>query len=237
MRISLRLPNRQLGLAVVATGVLLAFHWWTFFHAIQLSSVALGLLTFASFPLFVALFEPILFREPFRRLDLGLVLLVGLGLVLVLPSFDFGERATMGAVWGIVSGFTFAFFSMANRKIMGTLSPLPLVFYQNAVACLCFVPFFWTIDGLPQGSDLGWLLLLGIFNTGLAHVLFVRSLSCLKTRLVSIITCLEPVYGIALALVLLGEVPTGRTLAGGLLILGTTIAAVRLRERAPDDGG
>jgi drug/metabolite transporter (DMT)-like permease len=39
------------------------------------------------------------------------------------------------------------------------------------------------------------------------------------------IACLEPVYGTALAALLLGEVPSVRTVAGGLLVLGVAFYA------------
>lgn len=48
-------------------GVLLALHWLSFFAAIQVSSVAVGLITFSSFPLFVTFMEPIFFKETFKK--------------------------------------------------------------------------------------------------------------------------------------------------------------------------
>src|SRR5512134_2657752 len=42
---------------LVANGVLLALHWLSFFAAIQVSTVAVGLLGYASFPLFTLLAE------------------------------------------------------------------------------------------------------------------------------------------------------------------------------------
>jgi drug/metabolite transporter (DMT)-like permease len=43
-------------------GILLAFHWICFFRSIQVSSVAVGLLSYSSFPLFTAILEPLFFR-------------------------------------------------------------------------------------------------------------------------------------------------------------------------------
>ena len=52
--------------AVAATGVVLADHWVAFFHSIQVSTVAVGLLSFSVFPVVVALIEPLFEREPFQ---------------------------------------------------------------------------------------------------------------------------------------------------------------------------
>ena len=66
-------------------GALLAFHWCTFFLSIQISTVALGLLTFSTFPLFATLLEPFFFKQRLKLKDLQVALLVFVGLVMVLP--------------------------------------------------------------------------------------------------------------------------------------------------------
>ncbi len=53
--------------AIAATGVVLAAHWVAFFHSIQISSVAIGLISFSIFPVVVTVIEPLLDNEPFHR--------------------------------------------------------------------------------------------------------------------------------------------------------------------------
>jgi len=74
------------------------------------------------------------------------------------------------------------------------------------------------------------LVILGVFCTALAHVLFIRSLVQVKAQLASIIASLEPVYGIIFAFVLLGEVPALRTILGGVIILGTIMLSTMKRR-------
>jgi drug/metabolite transporter (DMT)-like permease len=73
---------------------------------------------------------------------------------------------------------------------------------------------------------------LGVVCTALAHTLFIRSLRALSAHTASVVAALEPVYGIALALLLLGEVPPARTLAGAVLIVGAALYATRRSGRA-----
>lgn len=63
-------------------------------------------------------------------------------------------------------------------------------------------------------------MLLGVVFTGLSHSLFIDGLKSVSAKTASIITTLEPVYGIAAAALLLGEVPGIRMIAGGAVILG-----------------
>src|SRR4029078_9291430 len=71
------------------------------------------------------------------------------------------------------------------------------------------------------------LLVLGVACTGLAHTLFIASMQRLSAHTASVVAALEPVYGIALAALLLQEIPTVRTLAGGVLIVAAALVASR----------
>lgn len=222
--------------ALIMLGVILAIHWITFFHAIQISTVAVGLLTFSTFPVFVTFMEPYFFKEKLRRFDILTAGSVVLGLILVIPSLDFQNHITQGAFWGTVSGFTFAVLSILNRKYVSTYPSMMIVWYQNLIATITLLPFIFFDDLTLQATDFAMLALLGIFCTALAHALFIKSLVHIKTQLASITACLEPVYGIIFAFVLLGEIPTFRTILGGGIILGTiTIASMKRtsREKIP----
>ena len=61
--------------------------------------------------------------------------------------------------------------------------------------------------------------------TAVAHSLFIKGLGDVKARTASIIACLEPVYGIAAAALLLAEVPGLRVTLGGVVILAATFYA------------
>jgi len=217
---------------LVLLGIILAIHWVTFFHAIQISTVAVGLLTFSTFPVFVTFMEPYFFKENLRRFDMLTAGSVFIGLTLVIPSLDFQNNITQGAFWGTISGFTFAALSILNRKYVGTYPSMVIVCYQNWMATLILFPFLFFEDLSLQPIDFLLLAVLGIFCTALAHVLFIKSLVHIKTQLASITACLEPVYGIIFAFVLLGEMPALRTMLGGCIILGTiTIASMKRHTR------
>jgi len=228
----IRTKSIQDFLVFILLGIILAIHWTTFFHAIQISTVAVGLLTFSTFPVFVTFMEPYFFKENLRRFDMLTAGSVVLGLILVIPSLDFQNNITQGAFWGIISGFTFAVLSILNRKYVSTYPSMVIAWYQNWIATLTLLPFVFFEDLTLQATDFALLAVLGIFCTALAHVLFIKSLVHIKTQLASITACLEPVYGIIFAFVLLGEMPALRTILGGCIILGTiTIASMKRHTR------
>ena len=222
---TLRLRSRRDGLGMVLLGGLLAFHWVSFFYSIQLATVAIGLLTFSSFPVFVTLLEPLLFKTPWRWRDGAIAALVVVGVTLVIPDYRLGSATTVGAIWGLLSGLSFALLQLLNKGYRQRYSALAIAFYQDGFAFLSLLGVAPLASLALSAREVGLLLVLGVLCTALAHTLFIESLAVLRTQTASVISALEPVYGIALAALLLGELPALRTLVGGAIILATTVWA------------
>ena len=213
-------------------GILLALHWWSFFLSIQISSVAVGLVTFSTFPLFVTFLEPLFFKEKLKLIDILIAGAVFIGILFVIPNFNFANNITKGGCFGIISGFTFALLALVNRRNARISDSIAVAFYQNLFAAIFLVLPISTLQiDPPQLSDLPNLIFLGVVCTALAHTLFIKSLTFIRAQTAAVIAGLEPVYGIILAFFLLNEIPEIRTLAGGLIIIGTTILAGRLSRQ------
>lgn len=230
------LGPRRAGI-VLASGFLLAVHWITFFMAVKVGGVAVATLGFASFPAFIALLDVVLFRERIGRAEGTMLALVTLGLVLVTPSFDVGDQGTVGLLWGLASGLSFAGLAICNRRGNRGMDAIQVAFWQNLVVALLVLPLLGL--GLAGGAaaidwaSWFWLAVLGVLCTGLAHTLFVKSLEVLDARSAGMIIALEPVYAIACAWWLFGEEPSGRMLVGAsLIILATVLLAMGHKSSA-----
>jgi drug/metabolite transporter (DMT)-like permease len=223
----LRYKNYKYLFYFILMGAILAIHWVSFFYSIQISTVAIGLLTFSTFPVFVTFLEPVFFKDKLRQLDVIISIVVFGGLLLVIPEFDFSNNLTQGAFWGTVSGLTFAVLSLLNRKYVAGYSALTIGLYQNSIACLVLLPFAYNHLAELTGKEIWLLLLLGVVFTALAHTLFIKGMERVKTQLASIIACLEPVYGIFFAFILIQEVPTIRELFGGVIIIASILFATK----------
>ncbi len=217
---------------LVGNGAVLAVHWASFFMAIQLSDVATGLLGYATFPLFTLLLARAFDRSPVTRRNWAMAGLVVAGLALMVPEFSFAHRAVAGLFWGLVSGATFALLAVLNRRQAARRSAGDVAFWQNLCAAVTLLPLAWAAVAVsPAGAaavgmrEVALLLALGLLCTALAHTLFIASLQQVGTHLASVVAALEPVYGIVLAFVLLGETPAPRVLAGGALIIAAAIVA------------
>ena len=206
--------------AFAALGILLAVHWTTFFQSVQTSSVALALITFSTFPVFVIFLEPLFFREKLHTIEVVLAVVALAGIVLLVPNFDPGDRATQGVLWGVASGLTFAILSLLNRKYVRQHSSLTIALYQDLFAAVALVPFVVLEWPTFAPRDVLLLGVLGVLCTAVAHSLFIAGLHGIKAGTASMIACLEPVYGAILATILLDEIPSARILLGGAIVLG-----------------
>ena len=225
MKSSLRLRSWKDLFMLALSGAILAVHWFSFFVSIQVSTVAIGLLAFSTFPLFVTILEPLVFGERLHRYDVITALVVVAGLVLVTPNWDIGNHLTQGMLWGVFSAFTYAVLSLLSRSYARAYPTLTVAFYQQAFAALCALPLALRWQAAPTGRDILLLIVLGVVFTGLAQGLAIASLRHLRAQTVGVAFGLEPVYGILLAWLMLNEQPAARTLCGGFLILCAVIWA------------
>jgi len=202
-------------------GLILAIHWSAFFKSIQVATVAIGLLIFSTFPVFVTFLEPYFFKEKIKVQDIVIAIITLLGIVLVVPKFQIGNNLTEGVLWGILCSFTYAILSMLNRKYVKEYSSIVIAFYEQVVATFVLIPFLFLIKPTFKSMDIVLLILLGVVFTAISHSLFINGLKNVKTQTAGIISSLEPVYGVIFALLIIGEVPTLREVLGGIIILGT----------------
>lgn len=224
---SLAISSRKSMLLILVSGLVLALHWWAFFHSIQLSTVAIGLIGFATFPVFVTILEPLVSGQKYRAVDFASAALVVAGLILVAPGFSLADQGLVGLLWAVFSGALFAVLTLMNRRLVAGHSPFVVVFYQLGVASLCLLPFTIGVASGLDANDLGLLALLGVICTALPHALFIKSLRVIKAQLASVVTALEPVYGILLAAIFLREIPGFATLLGAVLVFVAVVLAMK----------
>jgi drug/metabolite transporter (DMT)-like permease len=267
---SLRVAKPSDRLLFLCLGALLAVHWTVFFLSVQVSTVAVGLLSYSSFPVFTAFIEPAVFRKRldggwgpglrpgvhFRRtrpyiettgewraegssLDPFNVFFAGiclLGVFLIVPRFAWTDAVFRGVLYGLAAGLTFAVLSIVNRLLTARHDSVKIAFWQDSIAALVLLPFLFILRPSLTVKDMGLLLFLGVVCTAGSHTLFIDAMRRQTAQTASIISSLEPVYGIALAYLFLREIPAPRTLLGGAVILAAVIV-ISLRALRKPPGG
>lgn len=215
--------KRDYGIGILA-GLVLAVHWSTFFLSIQKSSVAMGTITFSAFPLFLTILEPLVFRELPSRKSIICACILVVGVLITIPEFSGENQITAGALWGLVSSFSYAILSLFNRYLSGKYNALVVCLYEQATAAVVLFPAFFLLPCRWDAVNIAGIAVLGFVCTALAHYLYVHAQKHVKAQTAGIVSGMETVYGILYAMLLLGEYPTAREWLGGAVILFASLA-------------
>lgn len=228
-RASLKLKSRKdYGIAVFA-GIVLAAHWTTFFQAIQSSSVAIGTITFSTFPLFLTFLEPLLFREKLKVTSVLSAAVLLLGVFITIPEFSLENQITIGILWGMVSSLSYAVLSLANRYLSRSYAARTVCLYEQGTAAVVLLPAMFLVKTSWTTQNILGIAAIGFICTAFAHSLYVAAQRKVKAQTAGIISGMETVYGIVYALLFLGEVQGIRELIGGAVILGVALV-ISLRK-------
>jgi len=217
----IKLESKKEYVLIAVSGMILAVHWYCFIQSIQLSTVAIGTVTFSTFPVFVAFLEPVFFREKIRARTVICSILM-LGGIMIIAANGTGEGSidgTPGIIVGLVSGLTYAALSLLNRSFSRKYKSEVIVFYEQAIAAIVILPFMFIVRPVIAINDILLLAILGVVFTALAHGLFVKGLRYVKAGTAGIISGLEAVYAIILAMVLLKEIPALNEIMGGFIVI------------------
>lgn len=228
-RASLKLKSRKdYGIAVFA-GIILAVHWTTFFQAIQSSSVAIGTITFSTFPLFLTFLEPLLFREKLKVTSVLSAAVLLLGVFITIPEFSLENQITIGILWGMVSSLSYAVLSLANRYLSRSYAARTVCLYEQGTAAVVLLPAMFLVKTSWTTQNILGIAAIGFICTAFAHSLYVAAQRKVKAQTAGIVSGMETVYGIVYALLFFGEVPGIRELIGGAVILGVALV-ISLRK-------
>lgn len=228
---NVRLASRGDYIILACLGALLACHWTAFYMSVKVSTVAIALLTFSSYPIFVTFLEPLFFHEKFKRADLAAALVMFCGVALIVPSFNIKDSMTVGLLWGMLGCATYAALSLLNRKFASRYDGSVIAFYEQAAAAFVLLPLLFVYRPSATASDWALLVLLGVVFTGVAHSMFIGGMKNIRAQTAGVIASLETLYGIAAAALVLAEIPSARELIGGALILGTAFISTALAAK------
>ena len=155
------------------------------------------------------------------------------GIALIVPAYDLSNNLTQGVVYGLPAAVTAAWFTVLNKQVVEHYPALSVSFYNLAIACVVAAPWaLWELapriaDSSFGGREFLLILVLGIFCTAASHALFIRGMRYVEAQFATIVGCLEPVYAILFAALLLNEIPSSRILAGGMIVfVATSVATV-----------
>nr|WP_081127163.1 DMT family transporter [Metallibacterium scheffleri] len=234
---ALRVVPLRLALAYAGIGVIVSLHWLTFYGAIKLANASVAATCIAVAPLFLAFLEPLLARRRFELRELLLALVVVPGVALVVDGVPADMRLGVGV--GVLSALLVATFSALNKRLVEHADPLAVTALELGAGAAFLtmlaplLPHSGSAWPLPDAHDALLLLILAYACTLLPFALSLHALRQVSAFSMQLITNLEPVYAIVLAIVLLHEqrVLDARFYLGVMVILGAVFLHPLLSRR------
>ena len=205
----LRAMTARLRWAYAGIGVLVALHWLTFYAAIKLANASVGATCIALGPAFLAFIEPWVARRRFDPRELLIAIAIVPGVAMVAGGVPAGMR--MGIAVGVLSALFVALFGSLNKRLVEHGDPLTVTCIELGTGALFLTvlapllphtgpAFVW-----PNAHDTVMLLALAFGCTLLPFTLALVALRHISAFATQMITNLEPVYAIVLAILLLDE--------------------------------
>ena len=207
----LRLESRTM-LHILGTGTLIAAHWILFFAAARVANASVCLAGMATCSLWTSLLEPLMTGRKIKGYEVGLGLLVIVGLYVI---FRFEFNHALGLTMAIGSAILGAVFTVLNATFARHHNAYVITFYEMVGACISvalFFPFYaaylsetGSLQLVPSASDWGYLLVLSLVCTLYAFSVSVDLMKYVTAFAMNLTNNLEPVYGILLAVLVFGD--------------------------------
>lgn len=196
---------------ICGCGALLAMHWVAFFASIQASNVSIGVACVATSCFFTAIFDPMINRTKVSFVNIGLSFIAIAGILLI---FTIDIRFRVGIALGLLCAALYSIFSILNINVANqTKQESSTMLLYELIGGVLFLTLCMPVYKVvyptqyivPQGNDLLYLLLLGSVFTVIPFLFQLVALRKLNAFTVNMAYNLEPLYSIAIAALLFGE--------------------------------
>lgn len=205
-----------------------------FFMALTGLSASLTVLLLYTYPVMVAVMSQFILKEHLGRLGVLSLIVVSIGIVaLVWGEWSVSDPKFL--LYGIGSAFFYALYIMYSRKYLSDIPALPSSFYvQLGAGFILAIIHFHNIDRPMEIISTYPVLIINMafICSLLAMTLFLAGLRRITSSEASVLSTTEPLFGVLIAGLFLGEQLTMIQILGGILILLGMIMIARSKVQA-----
>jgi len=211
-------------LKIIGVGVIVGLHWFTFFEAIKMSSISLGIICLSTASFHVAWLSPLIEKTKVSKAELFFGVLAIFGIFFIVKTDVINIPSLL---MGLTSAFLAAFFSTSNAHLVKKVPSAQLTFIE-LISGFVVLTVILLFEGRLDASlfhlsipNLFNLLFLGIICTSLAFIIAVDATKYLGAFTVSLTINLEPIYTMIMAILIYPDEETMsiRFYLGALIII------------------
>lgn len=211
----------HLSRSVLIAGISLSLTTLLYMMANKLTTAANAIVLQYTSPIYIIVFAWIFYKQKPKRDDVIALLFVLFGL-LIFFSRELSGGHLLGDALGLLSGLSFAGVFFANK--MKDANPVDAVYLGNVLNFL-LLPLIFFDDQLYHinAMDITLLLIMGIFQLGIAYILFSKGIQKISATHANIIAIIEPILNPVWVFIFLDELPNAMALMGGAVVLVTIL--------------
>ena len=211
-------------LPLLLGGSVLGLNWVALFEAYRQLNVSLATLIYYVGPILVLLFSPLLFREKLNSRKITSVVFVAVGLVCISGSIALRGMSMRGLLTAVVSALFYAAVIIFNKRITHTGGMQTAALELDIAFVIVLIYMMLTVGPPhPAVSDIPWIAVIGLVNTGLAYLLYFSGLQKLPAQSAALISYVDPVSALVFSALFLHETMTPVQILGAVLIIGGAV--------------
>ncbi|ULC60110.1 DMT family transporter [Flaviramulus sp. BrNp1-15] len=222
-KISIKIKSKRDLPTTVLSALFLGTHWITYFYALKLSNVAIGMLSLFTFPVITALLEPFFIKSKLDLTHVALGVMVLIGIYILAPDLNFENSHVKGILFGLFSAFCYALRNLIIKQHVNRYNGTVIMLHQIIILSIVLIPFVFIMGTNNISTQYPYVITLALLTTAIGHSLFIHSFKYFSVSTASIIGSIQPIFGIIIAFMFLNEIPKTNTFIGGALILITVV--------------
>lgn len=221
-QVNLNLPRRA-ALQLLGISALIAAHWFAFYTAIKISNISVTMACFSCGAFFSALLEPLVFKRKISWVEIGLGLLVMVGISYI---FSVEFKYVTGMILSVLAALGAACFSVLNGVMVKRHDSRVIALYELSGVFL-FTTLYLLLSGdlnsslfdfgsteassslflniSPFTMNIAGLLFFGLICTALTFITSVEVMKKISPYTVNLTVNLEVVYSIIWAILIFGQ--------------------------------
>ena len=217
---------------LLASGTAIGFNWILLFEAYRFTGIPIATVCYYTAPIFVVIASTFIFKEKLKAKQIICVFIALTGVALVSGVFQSDSSKITGVLCGLGAAVLYASVMIMN-KFMGEVESYERTVIQLGSAGLVVLPYaILTMGDITVNLKASVLLVVvGVFHTGFAYLLYFGAIKKLKSQTVAILSYIDPASAIILSSIVFVQLPTVYELIGVVLIMGAAVfSEIRKKE-------
>ncbi len=231
----LRLPLADVGKTFLLGTMGVAASNYFYYLAIQRTNVATAIILQYTAPVWVLLYSVArgLQRPTWQRIAAVGLALAGIAMVIGVVGSGAFRLDSVGVTASLLAAFSFAFYNIGGHNILARYDRWTVLLYTTFSAAV-----FWIVLNPPwkvvaahySGGQWIFLIVFSMLSVLLPFSFYFAGLQHLDPTRAIIVSCLEPVFSIGIAAIVLGEIMRPLQTLGIMMVLAA-IVVVQLPDR------